>query len=310
LAGQAGQDEHVTTAEDREISASGTALPAWETGSEPECIYHYTDSAGLLGILRSGALWATDVWFMNDAVEATYGWERIDRFLRSRDPQSDSERQVVEKATGIMKSLREREGDLLSYIACLSENGDQLSQWRAYGYGKGLSIGFDQSALKRLAASLPPPLEFTVRRVAYDEDWQDTLIDSHFHREVAALPSTVSDQEAFKAARMFVVWALNLAPALKHPAFREEAEVRLQIFLGPEADITSILKFRDSSMGVTPYVEIPLCEPGTDKIAVMREVIIGPQRHPAEAERAVRQLLASHGLSNVETKLSQVPLRS
>jgi hypothetical protein len=58
---------------------------------------------------------------------------------------------------------------------CLSENGDQLSQWRAYGYGKGLSIGFDRSALERLAASLPPPLEFTVRRVAYDENWQGTL---------------------------------------------------------------------------------------------------------------------------------------
>jgi hypothetical protein len=97
---------------------------------------------------------------------------------------------------------------------------------------------------------------------------------------------------------------------LKHPAFREEAEVRLHIFLGPEADIASILKFRDSSMGVTPYVEIPLCEPGTDKITVMREVIIGPQRHPAEAQRAIRQLLAFHGLSDVETKLSQVPLRS
>jgi hypothetical protein len=63
-------------------------------------------------------------------------------------------------------------------------------------------------------------------------------------------------------------------------------------------------------MGVTPYIEIPLCEPGTDQITVMSEVIIGPQRHPAEAQRAAKKLLVCNGLCDIEVKLSQVPLRS
>jgi hypothetical protein len=33
-----------------------------------------------------------------------------------------------------------------SYIACLSKEDDDLSQWRAYGSGRGFPIGFDGKA--------------------------------------------------------------------------------------------------------------------------------------------------------------------
>jgi len=300
----------VTTQGNQEVSTSGTASLASEAGTEPKRIYHYTDAAGLLGIVQHRALWATDVWFMNDSVEATYGWARIEQFLRSRAAQSSNERKVADAAADILRDLRDRGGNLQSFIACLSKNGDQLSQWRAYGGGRGFSIGFDESALGRLASLVPPLVRFRVTRVAYDEYRQDTLIDLPFRSVVTALPNTVSDDEAHQVALAFVTRALGVAPALKHPAFKEEAEVRLHIFLEPEADAPSILRFRNSAMGVTPYVEIPLCEPGTDQITVMSEVIIGPQRHPAEAQRAAKQLLVCNGLGDIEVKLSQVPLRS
>jgi hypothetical protein len=263
-----------------------------------------------LGIVRCKALWATDVWFMNDAVEATYGGQRIERFLRSRNAQSDNERKITASALSILKSLEEREDRLQSFIACLSENGDQLSQWRAYGHSKGFSIGFGRVALERLVPSLPPLVRFIVRKVVYDDDEQRRLIDHSFSRVIAALSHEISEDEALQVAGAFVRGALVIAPSLKHPAFREEAEVRLQIFLERQADTARVIKFRDSSMGVTPYVEIPLCEPGTDQIEVMREVVIGPQRHPAEARRATMQLLEGNGLGDIDVRLSQVPLRS
>jgi hypothetical protein len=39
------------------------------TRSPPETLYHYTTQDGVLGIVRSGELWATNVQYMNDRRE-------------------------------------------------------------------------------------------------------------------------------------------------------------------------------------------------------------------------------------------------
>jgi hypothetical protein len=40
-------------------------------------IYHYTDLRGLLGILDERKLWATDIRYLNDTSEGTYGLKRL-----------------------------------------------------------------------------------------------------------------------------------------------------------------------------------------------------------------------------------------
>jgi hypothetical protein len=50
----------------------------------PELVYHYTDAAGLLGIISSGTLWATDIEFLNDAQELTYARATVLDELRAR----------------------------------------------------------------------------------------------------------------------------------------------------------------------------------------------------------------------------------
>src|SRR5215469_16252150 len=35
----------------------------------PDCLYHYTDQLGLLGIIEKRELWATKVQYMNDSTE-------------------------------------------------------------------------------------------------------------------------------------------------------------------------------------------------------------------------------------------------
>jgi hypothetical protein len=41
----------------------------------PDIIYHYTDDAGLRGILESGKLWFTDIFKLNDPSELRHGLE-------------------------------------------------------------------------------------------------------------------------------------------------------------------------------------------------------------------------------------------
>jgi hypothetical protein len=47
------------------------ALPPGELPTlEPSILYHYTDPGGLQRIIERQCLWASNVWFMNDAREA------------------------------------------------------------------------------------------------------------------------------------------------------------------------------------------------------------------------------------------------
>ncbi|KQV50324.1 hypothetical protein ASC95_13135 [Pelomonas sp. Root1217] len=40
-------------------------------------LFHYTTSAGLLGIVQSGSIWATEARYLNDATELSNALERI-----------------------------------------------------------------------------------------------------------------------------------------------------------------------------------------------------------------------------------------
>ena len=51
----------------------------------PAALYHYTTSAGLLGIIESNGIYLTDARFLNDSSEITYGrslfLERLNHFV-------------------------------------------------------------------------------------------------------------------------------------------------------------------------------------------------------------------------------------
>ena len=46
-----------------------------------QTIYHYTGLKGLMGIVEHKRLWATDVRYLNDTSESTYGDARLSALL-------------------------------------------------------------------------------------------------------------------------------------------------------------------------------------------------------------------------------------
>jgi hypothetical protein len=302
-----------------DIEVPFSQVPIWKPGKRPERIYHYTNAPGLMGIFNSKTLWATDVWYMNDTGEATYAKEVIRQFLDSRTPESENMRQVCSLTKRIIR--RGWREDKAQYIACLSENGDQLSQWRSYGSGRGFSIGFDLEAMLQLFSG--PKATGSVGKVIYDRSLQQSLLTEIYQQSEEVLSSLLDDEEAQTdlkphglnpvsvAATGILARSMILADFFKHPAFNEEAEVRIHASRTfsdgkPPADV----KFRETALGITPYVAIPICPPGTDTISVVREVIIGPQSHQREVQRAIGQFFAASGLTDVEVRLSRVPLRA
>lgn len=289
----------------RDVSVAPGELP--QAPGEPELVYHYTDTVGLLGIVTNKVLWASDVWFMNDAGEALYGIELIERVLDSLEPGSGAAGNARDRAQSLLETIKRQEGFWRSYIACLSFVGDDLSQWRAYGRPRGFSIGFDTAKLRAVCSLVPELGKPTFRYVTYDEVEQGNGIKMRFNSAVDRLPVAPTEDELRTVIFAFVTGALQLAPAFKHPAFKNEREVRLHVYRS--ADATDGLRFRPGALGIVPYVEIDLKDPGTKQMTLIREVIIGPQPNELESQRSVKRFLAHHGLQHVEVRLSRVPLR-
>jgi hypothetical protein len=294
-----------------DLSVSPGEVPPPTEGSEPELLYHYTTPSGFRKILDFQRLWASDVWYMNDLAEGTYGRKAIARYLRRKGQSTDLDKEFCGLVLEMLSNVKQKldSGDLLnSYIACLSAKGDQLNQWRAYGRDGGVSIGFNRQALEDLGKGFQGPFNFNVLKVAYKRSLQKTLLDAQY-LPFAPTNSKQDPSTMPSNALAFFERAMELSPAMKDPAFREEREYRMHIRLGGAAYTGTVLRFRDSALGITPYIEIPLSEPEGAPITVIKKVIVGPQRHQLEVRRAISQLLQVKDL-DVEVSNSQIPLRA
>ena len=291
-----------------DVSIEPGELPLPPVGSEPERVYHYAGVPGLKGIIERQCLWASDVWYMNDAREALYGLDALERGLRAMTPTPGIQSAVRQAALDRLATMQDEEGLLHSYIACLSKKRDDLSQWRAYGRPRGFSIGFDRPTLQRL---FPPFLEFdraSYRVITYDESVQNGMLADAFRIMIDRFPKVTPAADPAGIAWLFILESLLLTPSFKDKAFKDEEEVRLQVLHSSETGAREQLRFRDGVMGLTPYVPLSLKDPGTSTMTVIREIVVGPQPNQAEAIRAARMLVARHDL-NIEVHPSDIPLR-
>src|SRR5258708_287861 len=51
--------------------------------SIPDELFHYTDAKGLLGIIQDKSIWASSVYYLNDASEVRYGSDLLVETLDS-----------------------------------------------------------------------------------------------------------------------------------------------------------------------------------------------------------------------------------
>lgn len=154
-----------------------------------DSLFHYTDASGLLGILESATLRATDVRCMNDAREVEYASSIVGDVFRNLgqraaemggldiDPPSGAAEFVAWseefKRAGVKEgnlphevgitgqffsiasqyyTLADRSyglGHHDAYAACLTTLPDSLGQWRGYAGGSGYAIEFDTEYLSQ-----------------------------------------------------------------------------------------------------------------------------------------------------------------
>ncbi len=271
-----------------------------DRGSAPALLYHYTSADGLIGILSSGEVWATHAQSMNDASEVSFAADT-----------------VALAVTGERGRLAERPWEafleecehlchthdllLLPFFACFCEDGDLLSQWRAYGEGSGFSIGFEASALPSL--TMPNVMRTQLLRVVYDPAHQRDRVMKGLART-----REVFEKLGAEPARLHF-WVNELLPMLcsfKHPAFAEEREWRLASLqwniVVPEA---IGVEFRSRAGLVIPFARFS----GSGGLPI-RALGYGPRASPEQVERQVGLLVERYGYGTVPITSSYAPLRS
>src|ERR1019366_3776800 len=201
--------------------------------SVPSVLYHYTTTDGLLGIIKSKELGATNVLFLNDTSELVDAIKLFAAELEY-DPLKLGERTGWIQ-TMILPNLDT--ADIDHFVVSFCENGDLLSQWRAYGaQGFGYSLGFEPSALTRSPLGDCFPSNRLLRKVIYDLPTKRALIRARLAilREVleprAAELEADGDNEIRILMTLWAQVAFTLHPVfalMKNSAFREEGEWRL-----------------------------------------------------------------------------------
>jgi len=269
----------------------------------PSGLFHYTTPEGLIGIVQTTKLWATNIKYLNDFSEVKYTYdlfrEMTDRIIKSKDSQI-----VKTFLEQFRKELIPHEMIFDAYVFCLSENGDQLSQWREYANrGIGYAIGFKGAALKRGFHRVGMRL----LKVIYERHKQMQLIERVIIDSCAFLEDIETKYKDRTQANILDCCDLLISALIpytvqfKHHVFSEEREWRI-VYI-PFHDIKEHIKFRPSNKLIIPYIEF-----GIEKLPIY-SLYQGPQADFDLTRKSLQILFLQNNYSDISISESEVPLR-
>jgi len=292
----------------------------------PPTIYHYTDVHGLLGIVESNELWASNAVFLNDQTEIQYAADITRSVLNELIPSqrnlsiSGPRLMARRSITTVLDNVHDH---VQAYVVCFCRQDDLLSQWRGYGRGNGAySIGFmpdrllgrSNRQMRLVRVEYRPEVQAATARQLI-RDWIDVLTK----QEVDTIPSfegTSEDSVQLLLDHMFGFLFGYIAGTFKHPSFSEEDEYRLTYVYRSRdaADDNDPLKveFQGKLGIVLPYIRFGFKT--VDGLAMplpIKTIRVGPHPDTQLASSGIQQLLElKYPASSIEVKSSLTPLRS
>src|SRR6266487_790431 len=309
-------------------------------------VFHYTDSAGLLGILSSKSVFATHYRYLNDVSEGSLIRDLIlpiledeiteinsklrDRGLLRGFYETHGARGNRLQAEGFYTSLVNSLDDTTPpFVLSFCRHTDKktikhglLSQWRGYAGSAGFAIEFDEPELVKLIRDENDTFAYPwmksdyVRYKGYDD-----LFDREMYRGVAGelirrmfkAFGDISDITGQKELDSVMLSFANTAPFLKHEGFQEEEEYRIVAGRVEQEKIApggtrrvKEIKFRSKEGLIVPYIKL---FEGSPRDLPITSIIVGPHQFQAKQEAAVRMALKSTPFSKAEVRLSAIPFR-
>lgn len=278
-------------------------------------LYHYTSSHGLVGIFQSQKLWATESLYLNDSTEIQYGLKLAEDLINSKLELGVS-KEVAQALSLIKTKIYDNLDEI--YIACLSENGDLLSQWKGYGsYGSGYSIELESNELLRTKRKFPF-VNILVKRVIYDKHAQNSLLLRELDFAIGYLsdlvinfPDKVQGSVAAIASTTAYYLKTN-AICFKDEAFSEEQEWRI-FYRNSQSSEEGYQepKFRVTDDSIIPYLELDIAPSAQkqDWTLPISKVIVGSKLDFERSKKSIDMLTNLKGISHLKVVKSKVPLR-
>lgn len=299
-------------------------------------VWHYTDAAGLIGIIEHHTLWATSSTALNDPLELLHGISILveaKNLLYRRNDEHHLPDLLRGKLNDLLDSLRERIITTGIFVVCASTENDSLSNWRAYSRLGGYSVGISRSkTLGVLTSGNPLPLFDTVNNsigwqdVNYDQDEQISACGRLLRTMLQAIKKQpYDDAENDLDAYIYESYATTIA-RMKHPTFADEREMRLFVSGHDFPPASGAVHHRAGRYGITPYLlltgvsEDDLCESNAGNGLLTRSVskatrlpienvLVGPTSYAQYKKIGVGSVLASHGYEDVGVDLSLSPAK-
>lgn len=292
------------------------------------CIYHYTDSNGINGILENSCLWATHHNFTNDLTELRVFPKIFQDWLSLNKPYN-----VGDIKYDLLEAFRTQiEGPLSPSVPFISsfcnDDGNTLSQWRGYGNrGGGYAIGFNCNKINEYKIFISnhysidfvhfTPIYYDYNKskdqiekdISYFIKLFENYCDSKYKKfNGRRFPLSEYQMEMLtKASNIYYKWTVSC----KNISFNEEKEYRFVTFI-PNRNQFIVkskqkmnIKYRDSGGNKVPYVEI------FKEIMPMtiNRVVIGPSPDRGYRRDIMILYLKKKGLDFIKVDISEIPLR-
>ncbi len=273
-----------------------------------QTLFHYTNQSGLLGIVKSGNLWATNIHYLNDYNEFA---------LARRLAEDEINNQLSQLTDELKKKLLELfKRKIFSvqrthiYLFSLSEEPDLLSQWMSYtSKTGGFSIGFESQYIQKSIHNH----NFFLAPCVYRRENQEVLIKELLDEKLTLLEKSLEDTYEddienllSELSNKFQKSFVRVAPIIKDGSFSEEKEWR--IISEPIFIDNQFVNFRTGKSMIIPYFKLNI--KNEKGIIPINEIIVGPTPHGELSVNSVSGLINEkcYGTYCQITK-SQIPYR-
>jgi Protein of unknown function (DUF2971) len=267
-------------------------------------LFHYTSLPTFLAIIQTRSVRFCELSQSNDRAEGIFLLESL-RSLMVHTKVPDHIQRCV-------SHILERLIGIYAYFGfCMTSEGDDLGQWRAYASnGTGVSIGFNLERLVECARSSPISISTKVSNVRYGKEAILESVEDLFEalRQVedanpkefwsnpeAVFRTNTGDEKRINDALMAFS---SDCYDIKNPSFRLEKETRIT----QEATFTSssFLKFFSRSGRIVPYYDVDLTSDCIDC------VIAGPQFNgtPNDIQRVLTSWSGDLGSKKIYRSIS------
>lgn len=215
---------------------------------EHDELFHYTNAAGLKGIIESQSLWATHARFLNDDSEivgfgpwlVTYLEPIVLEVYREAQEKYEVRTDYVERSGGLENVVRcdtqeiveamYRAGAYEYYICSFCGHDDEklkehgmLNQWQGYGKDGGFAIVFDTKGIETLLETEGARFEYKIGHlgtVVYSDNTEE------YERELGASLEAIGD-----ATRRYFRYQNGLESGLNEEDARKSLEETYEPFV-------------------------------------------------------------------------------